>query len=79
MGPTQEPRVSHSQHRRNRERFWKKNAGEWSGRVEIGKEEIPGSKRGRHGHTLTYSQRCLRERDGEGGDGGSTYGAYMWI
>ena len=28
---------------KNRERFWK-NAGEWTGRVELSKEEIPGSK-----------------------------------
>ena len=35
--------VSHSQHTINRERFGK-NAGEWTGRVEISKEEIPGSK-----------------------------------
>ena len=40
-GPTQEPYVSHSQHRKNRERFWR-NAGEWTGRVEISKEEIIG-------------------------------------
>ena len=40
--PTKEPCVSHSQHRKNRERFWK-NAGEWTERVEISKEEIPGS------------------------------------
>ena len=42
--------VSHS-----RERFWK-NAGEWTGRVEISKEEIPGSKRSMHGNMLTYSR-----------------------
>ena len=52
-GPTQEPCVSHSQHRRNWERFWK-NAGEWTGRVEISKEEIPGSKRSIYGCILTY-------------------------
>ena len=28
---------------KNQERFWK-NAGEWTGRVEISKEEIPGTK-----------------------------------
>ena len=37
-GPTQEPRVSHSQHRKNRDRFWKKRR--WMDRkerrVEIG-------------------------------------------
>ena len=27
-GPTQEPCVSHSQHSKNRKRFWKKNTGE---------------------------------------------------
>ena len=42
--PTQEPCVSHSQHRRNRERFWK-NAGERTRRVEISRGEIPSSKR----------------------------------
>ena len=52
-GPTQEPCVNHSQHRRNQESFWK-NAGEWTGRVEISKEEIPGSKRSMYGYILTY-------------------------
>ena len=33
-----------------------KNAGEWTGRVEISKEEIPGSKRSMYGYTLTYSR-----------------------
>ena len=54
-GPAQEPCVSHSQHRRNRERVGK-NAGEWAGRVEISKEEIPGSKRSMYGYILTYSR-----------------------
>ena len=31
-----------------------KNAGEWTGRVEISKEEIPGSKRSMYGYILTY-------------------------
>ena len=31
-----------------------KNAAEWTGRVEIRKEEIPGSKRSMYGYTLTY-------------------------
>ena len=53
-GPTQEPCVSHSQHRRNRERFLKKCR--WMDRkLEISKEEIPGSKRSMFGYTLTYS------------------------
>ena len=33
-----------------------KNAGEWTGRVEIGKEEISGSKRSMYGYVLTYSR-----------------------
>ena len=38
------------------ERFWGKNAGEWAGRVEMSKEEIPGSKRSMHGYVLTHKQ-----------------------
>ena len=37
-----------------------KNAGEWTGSVEISKEEIPGSKRSMYGYILTYS-RLYRE------------------
>ena len=37
-----------------------KNAGEWTGRVEISKEEILGSKRSMYGYVLTYS-RLSRE------------------
>ena len=33
-----------------------KNAGKWTGRVEISKEEIPSSKRSMHGYVLTYSK-----------------------
>ena len=33
-----------------------KNAGEWTGRVEISKEEIPGSKHSMHGNILAYSR-----------------------
>ena len=33
-----------------------KNAGEWTGRVEISKEEIPGSKSSMYGYILTYSR-----------------------
>ena len=47
--------VSHSQHRKNWERFWK-NAGEWTGRVEISEDEIPGGKRSMYGYILTYSR-----------------------
>ena len=47
--------VSHSKHRKNWERFWE-NAGEWTGRIEIRKEEIPGSERSMYGYMLTYSR-----------------------
>ena len=33
-----------------------KNAGEWTGRVEISKEEIPGSKRSMYGYILISSR-----------------------
>ena len=32
-----------------------KNAGEWTGRVEINKEEVLGSKSSKYGYILTYS------------------------
>ena len=47
--------VSHSQ-REKIARGFGKNAGEWTGRVEISKEEIPGSERSMYGYTLTYSR-----------------------
>ena len=37
-------------------RSFGKNAGEWTGRLEISKEEIPGSKRSMYGYILTYSR-----------------------
>ena len=37
-----------------------KNAGEWTGRVEISKDELAGSKRSMYGYILTYS-RLQRE------------------
>ena len=40
---------------KNWERFGK-NAGEWTGSVEISKKEIPGSKRSMYGYILTYSR-----------------------
>uniref|UniRef100_UPI003AF7950E hypothetical protein n=1 Tax=Thiolapillus sp. TaxID=2017437 RepID=UPI003AF7950E len=55
-GPTQEPCVSYTQHRKNFGRGFGKNAGEWTGSVEISKEEIPGSKRSMYGYILTYSR-----------------------
>ena len=33
-----------------------KNGGEWTGRVDINKEEIRGSKRSMYGYILTYSR-----------------------
>ena len=48
--------VRHNQHRNNSGEILEKNAGEWTGRVEISKEEIPGSKRGMRGNILTYSR-----------------------
>ena len=33
-----------------------KNAGEWTGRIETGKEKIPGSKRSMYDYILTYSR-----------------------
>ena len=35
----------------------RKNKGEWTGKVEVSEEEIPGSRRGMHGYILTYSGR----------------------
>ena len=46
---------SHSQRKGKNGRGLGKNAGEWTGRVEISKEEIPGSKRSMYGYALTYS------------------------
>ena len=48
--------VSHSQHRKKIGRGIGKNAMEWTGRVEISKEEIPGSKCTMYGYILTYSK-----------------------
>ena len=38
-----------------------KNAGEWTGRVEIREEEIPGSRHSMHDHIPTYSQALTGE------------------
>ena len=38
------------------EKGFGKNAGEWTGRVEISKEDIHGSKRSMYGYILTYSR-----------------------
>ena len=36
--------------------FGKKNVGEWTGKVEISKEEIPCSKRSMYSYILTFSR-----------------------
>ena len=38
-------------------RSFGKNAGEWTGRVEISQEKIPGSKRSTYDYTLTFYRR----------------------
>ena len=48
--------VSHSQRRKKIGRGFGKNAGEWTGRVEISKEEIPGSKGSMYAYILIYSR-----------------------
>ena len=48
--------VSHSQHRKKSGEVLGKKSGEWTGSVEISKEEIPGSKRSMYGYILTYSR-----------------------
>ena len=48
--------VSQSQHKKKIGRGFGKNAGKWTGRVEISKEEFPGSKRSMYGYILTYSR-----------------------
>ena len=48
--------VSHSQRRKKIGRGFGKNAGEWTGRIEISEEEIPGSKRSMYGYMLIYSR-----------------------
>ena len=47
---------SQSQHTKKIGRGFGKNAGEWTGRVEISKEENLGSKRSMYGDILTYSR-----------------------
>ena len=47
--------ASHSQHRKKIGRGFGKNADEWTGRVEISKEEILGRKRSMYGY-IYYSR-----------------------
>ena len=58
-GPTRELCVNHSQHGKSSERFGK-NASEWTGKVEISKEEIPAGKSNMYGYILTYSRLALK-------------------
>ena len=48
--------VSHCQHRKKSGEVLEKNAGEWTGRVAISKEEFPGSKRSMYDYIMTYSR-----------------------
>ena len=48
--------VSYSKHRKKSGRGFGKNAGEWTGSVEISKTEISGNKRSTYGYILTYSR-----------------------
>ena len=54
-GPTQEPVLATANTGKICERFWK-NAGEWTGRVENSKGEIPASKCSMYGNMPTYSR-----------------------
>ena len=55
-GPTQEPVLATANTGKTRERFWGKNAGEWTGRIAISKKEILGSRRSMHGCIRTCSR-----------------------
>ena len=54
-GPNQEPVLATTNIGKTQKRFGQ-NAGEWTGRVKISKEEISGSKRSIYGYILTYSR-----------------------
>ena len=49
--------VSRSQHRKNSGKVLEKNTDEWTGRVEISNEEIPGM----HSYILNYTQALKGE------------------
>ena len=51
-----EASASHSQRGKNSEEVLEKNAGEFTRRVDITREEIPGRKRSMYGYILTYSR-----------------------
>ena len=54
-GLTQEPVLATANTGKTGEGLWK-NADEWTGRVEVSDEEIPGGKRSLYGSILTYSR-----------------------
>ena len=53
--PTEEPVLATINKGKTQEIFGK-NAGEWTGSVEISKKEIPGKKRSMYDYILTYSR-----------------------
>ena len=55
-GPIQELVLAKANTGKKSGEVLEKNAAEWTGRVEISKEEIPGSKRSMYGYILTYSR-----------------------
>ena len=55
FGPTQELLLATTNTGKTCERFWN-NAGEWTGRVEISREEIPGERCSMH----VYVRICSR-------------------
>ena len=55
-GPTQKPVLATASTGKKIRRGFGKNAGEWTGKVEISKEEISDSKRSMYGYILTYSR-----------------------
>jgi len=57
---TQVPVLATANTGKNPERLWE-NTGEWAGRVEISKEEIPGSKRGMIVWLYTDLLQALKE------------------
>ena len=60
-GPTQELVLATANTGKLGSGFGKKNAGEWTRRVEISKEEIPGSKRSMHGNNTDLLQALKGE------------------
>ena len=55
FGPKQEPALPTANTVKTLQRCWK-NEGEWTGKVEIRKVEIPGRKQSMKDYILTYSR-----------------------